>query len=165
MSSWSSTGLVGASQLDLTRLCGGGEAGLAELEPPCSGGCTGFFSLLCPFVLCLFLGKIGFFFKLGNPGKWKKKREAESRLPDSTSHQKLSTLLSPFYTKTLLTVIHASTCVRDLDIPLLVPGDQPMHVDPRVVVLPNRLDDALGLPNHPFGLHVVAQNSERRRHG
>ena len=48
-----------------------------ELEPPCSGGCIGF-SLLCPFVLCLFLGKMGFFcFKLGNPRKWKKRREAE----------------------------------------------------------------------------------------
>ena len=48
-----------------------------ELEPPCSGGCTGFFSLLCPFVLCLFIGKMGFFLKLGNPRKWKKRREAE----------------------------------------------------------------------------------------
>ena len=156
MLSRSSTGLVGASQLDLTRLCGGGEAGLAELEPSCSGGCTGFFALLCPFVLYLFLGKIGFFFKLGNPGKRKKKREAESRLPDSTSHQKLSTLLSLFYTKTLLTVIHASTRVRDLDIPLLILGDQLVHVDPRTGVLPDRLDDALGLPDHPSDLHVVA---------
>ena len=71
------TGLAGASQLDLTRLCGGGEAGLAELEPLRSGGCIDFFALLCPFVLCLFLGKMGFFFKLGNPRKWKKRREAE----------------------------------------------------------------------------------------
>ena len=156
MSSRSSTGLVGASQLDLTHLCGCGEAGLAELEPSCSGGCTGIFALLCPFVLYLFLGKIGFFLKLGNPGKRKKKREAESRLPDLTSHQKLSTLLYPFYTKTLLTVIHASTRVRDLDIPLLILGDQLVHVDPRTGVLPNRLDDALGLPDHPSDLHVVA---------
>ena len=71
-------GLAGASQLDPTCLCGSGEAGLAELEPLRSGGCTGFFALLCPFVLCLFLGKMGFFFfKLGNPRKWKKRREAE----------------------------------------------------------------------------------------
>ena len=55
-------GLAGASQLDPTCLCGSGEAGLAELEPLRSGGCTGFFALLCPFVLCLFLGKMGFFF-------------------------------------------------------------------------------------------------------
>ena len=34
--------------------------GLEELEPPRSGGCTGFVALLCPFVLCLFLGKMGF---------------------------------------------------------------------------------------------------------
>ena len=73
----SATGPAGASRLDQTRLCGGGEAGLAEPEPPRSGGCTGFFPLLCPFVLCLFLGKIGFFLKLGNPRKWKKRREAE----------------------------------------------------------------------------------------
>ena len=71
------TGLAGASRLDPTRLCGGGEASLAKLELLCSGGCTKFFALLCPFVLCLFLGKMGFFFKLGNPRKWKKRREAE----------------------------------------------------------------------------------------
>ena len=53
---------AGASWLDLTRPCGDGEAGLAELELPHSGGCTSFFALLCPFVLCLFLGKMGFFF-------------------------------------------------------------------------------------------------------
>ena len=71
------TSPAGALLLDPTRLCGDGEAGLAELEPPRSGGSTGFFALLCPFVLCLFLGKMGFFFKLGNPRKWKKRREAE----------------------------------------------------------------------------------------
>ena len=80
------------------------------------------------------------------------------------SHQKLSTLLSPFYTKTLLTVIHAPARVRDLGDPFLVPRDQLMHVDPRTGVLPNRLDNAPELPNHPFGLHVVAQNPERHRH-
>ena len=57
-------GSTGASQLDPTRLCSGGEAGLAELEPPRSGGCTDFFALLCPFVLYLFLGKMGFFSNL-----------------------------------------------------------------------------------------------------
>ena len=51
--------------------------GLAELELPRSGGCTDFFALLCPFVLYLFLGKMRFFFKLGNPRKLKKRREAE----------------------------------------------------------------------------------------
>ena len=55
--------------------------------------------------------------------------------------------------------------VGDLDDPLLVPGDQLVHVDPRAGVLPNRLDDAPGLPDHPSGLHVVAQNPVRRRHG
>ena len=39
-----------------------------------------------------------------------------------------------------------------------------MHVDPRIGVLPNRLDDAPGLPDHPLGLHVVAQNLKQRRH-
>ena len=73
----SATGPARASWLDPTRLCGSGEAGLAELESPCNGGCTSFFALLCPFVLYLFLGKMGFFFKLGNPRKWKKRREAE----------------------------------------------------------------------------------------
>ena len=53
------------------------------------------------------------------------------------SHQKLSTLLSPFYTKIILTVIHALARVRDLDDPLLVPGDQLVHVDPRADVLSN----------------------------
>ena len=72
------------------------------------------------------------------------------------SHQILSTLLSPFYTKTLLIVIHVPVCVRDLDIPLFIPGDQLVHVDPHIGVLPNRLDDALGLPDHPSDLHVVA---------
>ena len=71
------TGPARASRLDPTCLCVGGEAGLAELELPHGGGCTSFFALLCPFVLCLFLGKMGFFFKLGNPRKWKKKREVE----------------------------------------------------------------------------------------
>lgn len=55
--------------------------------------------------------------------------------------------------------------VGDLDDPLLVPGDQLVHVDPRAGVLPDRLDDAPGLPDHPSGLHVVAQNPVRRRHG
>ena len=76
----SATGSAGASRLDPTRLCSDGEVGLAKLKPPHSGGCIGFFALLCPFVLCLFLGKMGFFFKLGNPRKWKKRREAESRV-------------------------------------------------------------------------------------
>ena len=49
--------------------------------------------------------------------------------------------------------------------PLLVPGNHPMYVDPRAGVLPNRLDDAPGLPDHPSGLHVVAQNPERLCHG
>ena len=80
------------------------------------------------------------------------------------SHQKLSALLSPFYTKTLLTIIQALARVRDLDDSLLVPRDQLMHVDPRIGVLPNRLDDAPGLPDHPLGLHVVAQNLKQRRH-
>ena len=52
------------ARLDPTRLCGSGEAGLAELELLRSGGCTGFFALLCPFVLYLFLGKMGFFSNL-----------------------------------------------------------------------------------------------------
>ena len=30
-----------------------------------------------PYFVPLFLGKMGFFFKLGNPRKWKKRREAE----------------------------------------------------------------------------------------
>ena len=53
-----------------------------ELEPPRCGGCTGFFALLCPFVLYLFLGKMGFCFKLGNLRKWKKRREAERGVGD-----------------------------------------------------------------------------------
>ena len=89
----------------------------------------------------------------------------ESILPDSTSHQKISTVLSPFYTKTLLIVIHALARVRDLSVPLLVSGDQLVHVDPRAGVLPNQLDDAPELPNHPSNLQVVAQNLERHRHG
>ena len=62
-------------------------------------------------------------------------------------------------------VIHASVSVRDLGDPLLVLGDQLVHVDPRADVLPNRLDDAPELPDHPSGLYVVAQNPERRCHG
>ena len=81
------------------------------------------------------------------------------------SHQKLSTLLSLFYTKTLLTVIQVLVCVGDLDDPLLILRDQLVHVDPCVGVLPNRLDDAHELLDHPSGLHVVAQNSVRRCHG
>ena len=38
-----------------------------------------------------------------------------------------------------------------------------MHVDPRIGVLPNQLDDAPRLPDHPSGLHVVPQNLEQRR--
>ena len=90
------------------------------------------------------------------------KIEVESILPDSTSHQKISTLLSPFYTKTLLTVIHTPVCVKDLGDLLLVSGDQLVHVDPHAGVLPNRLDDAPRLPDHPSSLQVVAQNSKRR---
>ena len=55
--------------------------------------------------------------------------------------------------------------VGDLDDSLLVPRHQLMHVDPRAGVLPDRLDDAPGLPDHPAGLHVVAEYAIRRRHG
>ena len=59
-------GLAGASQLDPTRLCGGGKVGLAKLEPPHNGGCTGFFALLCfvPLFSVCFLGKWDFFSNL-----------------------------------------------------------------------------------------------------
>ena len=39
-----------------------------------------------------------------------------------------------------------------------------MDVDPRAGVLPYRLYDAAGLPDHAAGLQVVAQNAVARRH-
>lgn len=59
----------------------------------------------------------------------------------------------------------ATARVGDLDHALVVAGDQLVHVDPRTGVLSDRLDDAPGLPDHPPGLRVVAEDPISRRHG
>nr|GMC58197.1 hypothetical protein TorRG33x02_229840 [Ipomoea batatas] len=48
--------------------------------------------------------------------------------------------------------------IGNLDDSLLIPLHQLMHVNPSPCVLPNRLNNATGLPNHAPGLHIVTQD-------
>eukprot|EP00268_Persea_americana_P052010 TRINITY_DN5798_c0_g1_i1.p1 TRINITY_DN5798_c0_g1~~TRINITY_DN5798_c0_g1_i1.p1 ORF type:complete len:283 (+),score=39.23 TRINITY_DN5798_c0_g1_i1:98-850(+) len=62
------------------------------------------------------------------------------------------------------------THIRDLDDPLIVSVHELVDVDPRPGLLPDCLDDASGLPDHPSGLIIRAEYPKehvmrRRRRG